>query len=354
MRTCVPFPRWRLPLALAVLLALLGQVTPSSAAGVEVTIDDGGYSPSTLTVIAGTTVTWVNRGKSAHTVTHDGNTWDSGGLAPGRSFSYLVTTPGTYTYHSENDVSVATDAAGNVTQVVPIKGTLIVILPPATPATQPTAAPQSAATPLPLEAVVAVNEAGFQPSTVTVPAGGAVIWVNKGQKVHTSSSDNPMWDTGGIAPGETRRVVFNAPGQFTYHSTTDSNPPGSIYYTLIGVVLVVPAPPAPTPILPGEVMQSSGQVYTNGVVSVTDGGYQPQTIRVAAGGSVTWVNDGTAVHTATHDITAFDSGGLPPGKSFMQPFPTPGVYYYHSETDANPPNSHNYVMRGRIIVVPAG
>jgi plastocyanin len=76
-----------------------------------VTIEDYSFAPATLTVKAGTRVTWTNAGPSAHTVTSDDGAFDSGTLAapsggggygggsPGGVFQSTFNTPGTYTYH---------------------------------------------------------------------------------------------------------------------------------------------------------------------------------------------------------------------------------------------------------------
>lgn len=56
------------------------------------------YAPGTLTVAAGTTVTWVNQDVVIHTVTSDVGLFDSGSMRPGDRFSFTFTTPGTFTY----------------------------------------------------------------------------------------------------------------------------------------------------------------------------------------------------------------------------------------------------------------
>ncbi|MEE9164177.1 MAG: plastocyanin/azurin family copper-binding protein [Thermoplasmata archaeon] len=56
------------------------------------------YSPGTLTVAAGTTITWVNQDIVIHTVTSDVGLFDSGSMLPGDRFSFTFTTPGTFTY----------------------------------------------------------------------------------------------------------------------------------------------------------------------------------------------------------------------------------------------------------------
>ena len=86
-----------------------GGMNPSAA----VTVSDYSFSPATLSVKAGETVTWTNDGAVAHTATSDAAdsvTWDSGALGgstpnpyggstPGGSFSFTFTKPGTYSYH---------------------------------------------------------------------------------------------------------------------------------------------------------------------------------------------------------------------------------------------------------------
>lgn len=73
--------------------------TGTPATGSTVTIDNFAFSPTTLTVSAGTTVTWVNNDTAAHTVTADDGSFDSGNLAPGDSFTHTFTSAGSISYH---------------------------------------------------------------------------------------------------------------------------------------------------------------------------------------------------------------------------------------------------------------
>ncbi len=57
------------------------------------------FTPATLTVAVGTTVTWTNNDNVAHTVTADDNSFDSGNLAAGATYTKSFTTAGTYPYH---------------------------------------------------------------------------------------------------------------------------------------------------------------------------------------------------------------------------------------------------------------
>lgn len=83
---------------------------------------------------------------------------------------------------------------------------------------------------------------------------------------------------------------------------------------------------------------------TDGVaVDIKDFAYNPATLTIPAGSTVTWTNDDTVPHTATaQDRAALQSGTLEPGASFSQTFATPGTYDYFCEFHAN--------MKGEVIV----
>jgi plastocyanin len=57
------------------------------------------FSPSTLTFVAGGTVTWINDDNMVHTVTADNGSFNSGDMQPGATFSRTFKNPGTFTYH---------------------------------------------------------------------------------------------------------------------------------------------------------------------------------------------------------------------------------------------------------------
>ncbi len=58
-----------------------------------------GFSPEPLEVHAGDTVVWTQAGTEVHTITADDNSFDSGVLNPGDTFSHTFDRVGTYTYH---------------------------------------------------------------------------------------------------------------------------------------------------------------------------------------------------------------------------------------------------------------
>jgi plastocyanin len=68
-----------------------------------VTIDGSRFEPETLSVVAGDTVVWVNKDVVAHTATSRLGAFDSGFIAPGKSWKYKTKRAGncayTCTYH---------------------------------------------------------------------------------------------------------------------------------------------------------------------------------------------------------------------------------------------------------------
>jgi plastocyanin len=71
-----------------------------------------------------------------------------------------------------------------------------------------------------------------------------------------------------------------------------------------------------------------------GGVNITDGqdisayGFDPVSLQVNAGDSVTWTNTGSQAHTVTASDGSFDSGLIQPGDMFNLTFSTPGTYTY--------------------------
>jgi plastocyanin len=62
----------------------------------QVVIKDFMFMPATLTVKAGTTVTWANKDEEPHTVFSDSGLFRSGAIDTGEVFSFKFDKPGTY------------------------------------------------------------------------------------------------------------------------------------------------------------------------------------------------------------------------------------------------------------------
>jgi LPXTG-motif cell wall-anchored protein len=69
-----------------------------ASSSASVTISDFEFTPDTVTVNEGDTVTWTNDGPSVHTATADDGSFDTGSLRKGESGSATFTQAGTITY----------------------------------------------------------------------------------------------------------------------------------------------------------------------------------------------------------------------------------------------------------------
>ena len=82
-------------MATVTVTVLAAPTTPQSA---EVKIDNFTFAPQSLTVKAGTTVTWTNEDDIPHTVAATGKAFKSKALDTDDKFSFTFTTAGSYEY----------------------------------------------------------------------------------------------------------------------------------------------------------------------------------------------------------------------------------------------------------------
>ncbi|MGA8614965.1 MAG: cupredoxin family copper-binding protein [Xanthobacteraceae bacterium] len=95
----------------------------SAAAAHSVSIDNFTFNPATLTVKAGTTVTWTNKDDIPHGIASSNNAFTrSKAMDTDDSFSLTFTTPGTYQYfcyihpHMTGTIVVQAATGSNATQ----------------------------------------------------------------------------------------------------------------------------------------------------------------------------------------------------------------------------------------------
>jgi plastocyanin len=91
-----------IPIALsAVALFVVVNLPTNTGANSDntVTISDFSFTPQTLTVHTGTTVTWVNKDDMPHTVTSDDRMFKSSLLDTAQRFTFTFSVAGTYPYH---------------------------------------------------------------------------------------------------------------------------------------------------------------------------------------------------------------------------------------------------------------
>ncbi|MDQ3881118.1 MAG: cupredoxin domain-containing protein, partial [Chloroflexota bacterium] len=64
-------------------------------------------------------------------------------------------------------------------------------------------------------------------------------------------------------------------------------------------------------------------------VTIVDDAFQPASVTISVGDTVTWVNTGDHPHTVTADDGSFDSGELDTGGTFSHTFTSAGTFGYH-------------------------
>jgi len=79
-----------------------------------------------------------------------------------------------------------------------------------------------------------------------------------------------------------------------------------------------------TPVTPAAAGEAAPMEVT---VEIQDFTFMSQDVRVAVGGTVTWVNQDSQQHTATGEGT-FDTGAIPPGESVTVTFDEAGAFPY--------------------------
>jgi amicyanin len=72
--------------------------SPPPQGGTAVAISDFKFNPATLTVPAGTTVTWTNQDEEPHTIAAKDGSFHSPGMDTHATYSFTFATPGSYDY----------------------------------------------------------------------------------------------------------------------------------------------------------------------------------------------------------------------------------------------------------------
>lgn len=87
-------------LALAILIGLVATVALAKKDGgdASVTIKEMKFSPKSLTIKVGQTVTWTNSDSRDHSVVAEDGSFQSDNLSRGESFKHTFTETGTYPY----------------------------------------------------------------------------------------------------------------------------------------------------------------------------------------------------------------------------------------------------------------
>ncbi len=343
-------------------LALAAQPLAAAPSNVTVVVNDNGFNPPTVTIPVGGSVNWINQGTDTHDATSSSAPLpiNTGGLGVGQSAGMGFGLAGVYHYSSAADCYNGVVKPGfncGVDYTVTVTAAGAAPAAPAVPAPAPQAAPAPAAVgSLPSNVTVTITDTGFSPPTAAVAVGGTVTFVNQGSNVHTATSGSAplQFDTGGLATGQSNSAGLGLAGVYHYSSAPDCQSGNSSVtfncntdYTITATNTppspTVPAASAPAPAPAPAAPASTAGIQQNATVTITDSGFSTGNVNLAIGGTVTWTNQGTNVHTATTtgggNPVPVDTGGLSSGQSSSLTFTAPGTYSFTSATDCLNGNS---------------
>jgi plastocyanin len=313
--------------ALLVTFAVLGPraTAPAYAASTTVHIGDA-LDPASVTITPGSTVTWVNDSGNRHRLrsTSGPVEFDSGDLDAGATFTFTFAAVGTWQYRDERNKDLSNYWGTVTVSSAPTPGpTLAPTLPPG--ATPP---PATSTPPSPPGDILMAGRA-FSPPTLTVDAGTLVRWRNNDGREHTVTANDRSFDSGLMPVGATFVRTFSVPGTYAYICAIHPDMTGTIAVRATGGgTPPPPPPPTPAPTLRPTLPPGATPAPGTGEVRAVDFAFTPSSLDVAAGTTVTWLNDGAALHTVTASDGSWDSGLIASGRTFSRRFGTPGTYLY--------------------------
>ena len=314
-----------------------GSAAPSPPSSATITMANRAFSPASVVIAPGGTITWTNGDDRDHTGTAQGGAFDTGTLGAGTTATTTHPAEGTFSFFCE----LHPDMTG-VVRVASASGTAPAPPPPPPPAppssAPPPAEPPPSAAPSPSGPVtrdVRIGDLFFSPSTLDLRVGDTVAWTNAGRAPHTATSGS--FDSGRLASGGTFRWTAAAAGTIAYGCTlhpemtgtlkivaASAAPPPAVAPTAGSTLAPTTTPQAAAPAAEGAAPKRAAPATAK--VEVQDFTFAPAAVRIGAGGTVTWSFTGAAPHTATGDD--FDSGIVETGATFEHTFAEPGTFAY--------------------------
>jgi len=327
------------------------------------------FSPSSIQVIPGTTIIWTNNDSIPHQIesgaiststtnakdsfTPDGQI-NSGVLAPGQSFQYIVNNVGTITFYDPSYLWMTGAITSKSEITTQVKTTQISIL-------------QGAST-------MRTGQV-LSPPSIQVTPGTTIVWTNndsvshnllsgilsattQGQRgsanlppVAPSFQPDGQINSGVLAPGQTFQYTMTRTGTITFYDPS--------YTWINGVISSISqtstqGKPIQVSIQPGSYQpqgsaSQQNQLYTNHY-------YLPTDLQIIPGTTIIWTNNDTVSHRVLSGISTqkignpftpdgkFDSGVLAPGQSFQFTINDVGIIRFYDP-------SYTW-MSGLIVSIP--
>jgi plastocyanin len=90
---------------------------------------------------------------------------------------------------------------------------------------------------------------------------------------------------------------------------------------------------------------NSSNAVTAASVSIKNMAFNPGSVSVTTGATITWSNNDTTIHTVTADDGSFNSGNIAIGATYTRVFSTAGTFSYHCTIHPE--------MTGKVVVTTA-
>ena len=95
-----------------------------------------------------------------------------------------------------------------------------------------------------------INSWGFTPPEVAVSVGQSVTWKNAGSIPHTATATGGQFDTGNLAPGESKTITMATAGTFAYQCTPHPWMKGTVIVQAAAAPAAAAPAAAPAPAAP--------------------------------------------------------------------------------------------------------
>ena len=213
--------------------------SPSSVSSVSMA--GRAFSPGTVTIAAGGSVTFRNDDDRAHTVTADDGAFNSGPIDEGGSWKRTFKQAGMFSYlcaiHPDMTGKVVVKGSGASA------GSASAPAPAATPKPTPTPTPTPTPEPATGSVDAQVRDFAFAPATLSVPVGSTINWHNAGEAPHTVTAEDGSFDSEMIAAGASWSRAFKTAGTFRYVCVFHAEMEGVVEVTASSAAVS----PSPTP-----------------------------------------------------------------------------------------------------------
>lgn len=134
------------PALIIAAFAIAGTGSVALAADASVAIAGFAFSPASVTIDVGDSVTWTNNDDITHTATADGGSFDTGNLGSGASGAVTFNTAGSFPYHCEIHPQMAGTVIVQGAAATPPPGATPGPTTPRTDAALPASTPSTAGT----------------------------------------------------------------------------------------------------------------------------------------------------------------------------------------------------------------